>query len=316
MSEGGAQDVTGRQCSRCGHPVDVDDHFCANCGALVGPGPTSPTAEPPVAPSMPAGQPPPPAPATPTAGPARRPWAPWVLAGLVLVAGAAVIVVLLVRDTGGGDSTPEAVEAPALIEGQPLPVTIDADPDAPRAHPVTLTGGDEATVFVTTGEPFTLTVGVRDPAGNPVLVEATALGNRGVAASFSTAASGEHTVEVDGFSATQPGYTAEVQVGARFTRPEDVPVSGCVDRWGEEPWSQLSGFLVVECDGPHEGQVFLQADDFGGQEQAAQRRCRAARRDRVRVPGYVSWVAYWGEDLTCVLVGRQDTTLDRSLVTA
>jgi hypothetical protein len=235
--------------------------------------------------------------------------------GVVLLAAIAVATVLLVRDSGRGeDAGTETMTEAALSAEEPVVVTIDTEPDALRLHPVAMTGGQEATVFVTADEPFAPGLAVLDPAGVPVPMETTALGERGASVSFAADESGEHTLYVDGFSAGPAGYTAEMRVGSSFTTPGDVPVGECVDRWDDQEWQSVDGFLVVPCDQPHEGQVFEQISDLDQALEAAQDQCRQARIDRIELPGYVNWITYSGDDLTCILVGQDGSLLDRSAV--
>jgi uncharacterized OB-fold protein len=331
MSQGG--NPTERRCATCGQVLHGTDHFCPHCGATVGAVAAEPTQVQPtpttVPPPPPGGQPPPPAgpppgtppPTTPT-GTDWRSAAPWIALGVVVLVTVIGIVVLLVsRSDDGGTADPDTVAAtgdtvpaPALTGGAPVTVTLTDDPGATRVHPVTLAAGEQATVFVTSGQPFAPNLAVNGPDGRPLAADAVALADRGGAVSIEATASGDHELLVSAFAEGQTDYTAQLEPDTQFLTPEDVPLRSCVDRWGDERWSDPSGFLVVNCDLPHEGQVFEQVSGFGGGRQAADERCDEARGERIALPGPVRWWSYWGDDLTCVVVGDEGTMLDRSVV--
>ena len=229
---------------------------------------------------------------------------------------------LLSRDSGGGgqvtattiDPTATTVPADELTDGRPLTVPLAASPEAARVHPVRLSNDELATIFVTGPEPFAPDLVVTGPDGAPLSAGVVALGDRGASISFQASDPGSHSVRVSGFSAAQPDYSIELREDTVFTTPEDLAVGDCVDRWGNEAWAEVSGFVLVGCDQDHEGQVFEQVSGFGGSRRAADERCDEARGERIALPGTVTWWSYWGDDLTCILVGQRGAALDRSLV--
>ena len=186
-----------------------------------------------------------------------------------------------------------------------MTVPLVASPEATRVHPVSLSDGEITTVFVTGPAPFAPDLVVTGPDGSPLAANGVALGERGASISFQPSDPGAHSVRVSGFSAGQPEYDIELRDGTVFTVPEELAVGDCVDRFDDEPWAEVSGFLLVGCDQDHEGQVFEQVSGFDGSRQAADERCDEARSERIALPGPVTWWSYWGDDLTCIVVGGE-----------
>ena len=352
MSSGG--DDTIRVCSSCASPVQPSDQFCRSCGSAIGAdtgattpwpaggaigdtdpdldirlGPSGGPAGPPPGPSGPppgpSGPPPgprgpaPAAPATspaganPTAGPG--PW--WQRPVVWIAAGAAALVLLIVLAavllaSGGGSGT---AEAPALVQGEPTTVALEGNTGATRVHRARFDRGTTATVFVTGDQRFAPTVEIETADGEPVASESIAMGNKGTATTFTTTASGPHTIAISNFADDQPSYDVELR-NVRFVTPQQLAVGDCVSRFHDEAWTRVSGFMIRSCDRAHDGQVFEQVPGFGDRESEAQNQCDIARNQRIRLPGYVHWRSFWGDDLTCIVVrGNGSGTLDESLVT-
>lgn len=352
MSTSG-DDGSTRFCPGCGRPRSVDDLFCRTCGRSLGadtaPNPVvAPITAPGIPATPPAGAPtgPPPGPAVaPPSGPPPGPYAaphvagpPYVgappggtapapphrkgngaLIAVLAAAGAAVLLVAIVttlalRSRSDGDGSEDVVAEAALVAGAPVTVQLGDDTESVREHHVQVDQGASATVFVTAGRRFVPEVGVVAPNGDAVAVDLVALGNKGAAATFTATQSGQQSIRVGGFGEGQASYEADFRK-VRFRTPEQLQVGDCVSRFDDETWARVSGFMLRPCDRPHDGQVFEQQANFGNDEGAAQEQCDAARNERIQIPGLVNWRAYWGPDLTCVVVrGNGSGTLDRSIV--
>lgn len=336
MSIGG-DDPTTLMCASCGNSTSPNDQFCRQCGAglntsqeITLPRPAAPasgdptTAAPDVVvtlgPSTPPSgtvlrsdaAPPGPDPAPSPPSGSRRPVIIAAAAGAVLLV--LVLVVVLALTLGSGPDE-QSVTGPALVAGEPVTVSLEGDTAAARVHQMRMSRGDTATVFVTSARRFAPTVAVAGPSGEPVATEVIALGSKGAAATFTATEDGPQSVAISNFSDAQRDYQVERR-NVRFRTPEELAVGDCVSRYGDETWAHVSGFTVRSCDRAHEGQVFEQVPGFGDEESDAQTQCDIARNQRVHLPGYVEWRAYWGDDLTCIVVADNGTgTLDRTLVT-
>lgn len=296
-------------------------------GPPPGPGRVSPDAIAPPA-GMPYVSPPAGPPTAVAASPAtRRGATTGVLIGLgvfavVLLIGAVVFVAV---NRGSDDETADTVppqtipvsatvDAPALSGGRPVSVTLDPSTlDRPREHPLTLRANQTGTVTVTDGgfEPVVALVG---PNGSEVPTEGVALNDGGAAVTVQARGAGEYSLLVSGFSSGQSGYDVEFRGGDPFVTPADVEVGDCVDALSGEQIESVSGFFVVDCAGPHRGQVFERIPGATESGQAAQERCDAARNERIPLAGRVNWVAYWGDGLTCVVVAGSTEPLTGSVV--
>jgi len=245
-----------------------------------------------------------------------------IAAGVLVVA----LLVYLLTSQGSGDdatnaTTPPATAptatttvAPPLGANAPATVAIESGTSqSPRVHPLTLAAGQTGTVVVRANEPFTPVIQLFSADDAAVPLSGTSLGRRGAAVAVSAPAAGEYSLVVSGFSDRQQGYTIEFHPDEAFLAPEQLGLGDCVNRLDGEDWRSVSGFFVTSCDQPHEGQVFEQAAG-GLSGQAAQDRCGEARHQRILIPGFVSWFAYWGADLTCVARGANGAMLTQSIV--
>lgn len=253
-----------------------------------------------------------------------------VLIGLVAVAALVVGWLAYTLVSGGSDDetatdetpsttvtipTESTVVAPPLAAGAPATVPIEADTnDSPRVHPMTMTGGQTGTIVVTSDQRFTPQVALLTPEGTEVPMQGLALGRRGAAVAVSAPSAGEYSLLISGFSSVQTAYTVEFHADEAFLTPAQLAVGDCVNRLEGEDWRSVSGFFVIGCDQPHEGQVFEQVAGATESGQAAQERCDVARNEHILLPGFVNWFAYWGGDLTCILTSGTGAPLTGSLV--
>ena len=333
-------EATVRVCSSCNSPIRPEDQFCRSCGAAldaeggataplgrartdsdikVALGPTgsrpSPTL-PGLPTSSPKGSEPYPDAETKSDGTTNQP--PWKRRGVQLIAGGVAVVLLLAAAATmflGGDSGCGTTAAPALVSGDRIPVALDGNRADPRVHKVRLERGDTVTVFVPADRRFEPVVEVASPNGDPVSSHSIALGNNGSATAITASDTGQHEVSISNFGDEQTSYEVE-QRNTTFTAPQQLAVGDCVSRFEGETWDRVSGFMIRPCDRAHDGQVFEQVPDFGDNESEAQAQCDVARNQRIRLPGYVQWRAYWGDDLTCIVVrGNGSQHLTRSIVT-
>lgn len=336
-------DPTAAFCGHCATPTGVSRDAAAptvpNPVAAPPAGPPPGPSGPPPGPGRvsaesltpPAGTPyvsPPPGPAPVAAAPPTgRSATTGVLIGLgvfavVLLIGLGVFVVVRQgSDDETADTVPPqtipvsaTVDAPALSGGRAVTVTLDPSTiDRPREHPLTLRANQTGTVTVTDGgfEPVVALVG---PNGSEVPTEGVALTDGGAAVTVQSRGAGEYSLLVSGFSSGQSGYDVAFRGGDPFVTPADVEVGDCVDVLSGEQIESVSGFFVVDCAGPHRGQVFERIAGATETGQAAQERCDAARNQRIPLGGRVNWVAYWGDGLTCVVVAGSTEPLTGSLV--
>ncbi|MCB1006835.1 MAG: zinc-ribbon domain-containing protein [Acidimicrobiales bacterium] len=335
MSTSGS-DATVQVCTSCGSAIQPTDQFCRSCGAPLGAAGSARAADagasgsndddltitmgaPGSLPGLDAE----------TTSPAGEPVilekagdgdaSPWWRRSVVLLAacGAAALILVLVvaaavLSSEGGGSTQEG---PDLASGRSVAVSLDGDPSDTMTHEVRLNRGSSATVFVTGDPSFEPTLSVVDPDGEAVDAQLIRLQNNGTAATFSPSKSGKYSVEVSNFLDDQEVYDVELRK-SRFATPEELAVGDCVSRVGNEEWARVSGFMIRPCDRAHDGQVFEQIPGFTDNDSEAQNQCDVARNQRIRLPGYVHWRAYYGEDLTCIVVrGNGSGTLERSIVT-
>ncbi len=253
----------------------------------------------------------------------------------VILALAAVVVALVVGLayvwlSGGSDDnqaadeqpptetieTSSTVVAPALAGGVPATVPIEGDTgDDPRIHPLSLSSGQTGTVVIDADGAFTPVVALLDPDGNELPSQGVTTGPRGAAVGITASDGGEHSLLVSGFTGSMNRYTITFQPDQTFVIPSQLAVGDCVDRLEGERWNAVSGFFVADCAQPHEGQIFEQAPGNTASGQPAQEQCHLARTQRVPIPGYVAWYAYWGDGLTCVVVNRTGGLLTDSVVT-
>lgn len=331
MSTSGS-DPTVQLCTSCGSAIQPTDQFCRSCGAPLGAAGTARVpdgngddelgislAAPGSLPHLPADPTEASEPLTlEQEGPAAE--QPWWRRPVVLLAacGAAavllviIVAVAVVSSGGGGGGT---TEGPDLANGRSVAVALDGNTDDARTHEARLTRGNSATVFVTGDPSFDPTVSVTSPEGDDVDIDLIRLANNGNAATFTATESGKYRVEVAGFLDDQESYDVEFRK-ARFVTPEQLAVGDCVTRIGDEEWARVSGFMIRPCDRAHDGQVFEQVPDFTDNDSEAQTQCDVARNQRIRLPGYVHWRAYYGDDLTCIVVrGNGSQSLNRSMVT-
>ncbi len=251
-----------------------------------------------------------------------------VILAIGLAAIAVAVAVAYLVTSGGSDEesadedpTSETIlfdttveEAP-LTPGSPVQVSVDTDTrDEPRIHPLALSAGDTGTVVVSANQPFNAVVALVDPDGAEVATQGVALGRRGAAVAVNASTTGDHEIVVSGFPPSLTGYTVEYRPDETFVTPAQTAIGDCVNRLEGEEWRNANGFFVVSCDQPHEGQVFEQLPGVTDSGQAAHTRCDTARNNRVLVPGFVAWQAYWGAGLTCVLQGANGGLLTGSLV--
>jgi len=211
--------------------------------------------------------------------------------------------------------TSSTVPAPALAAGAPATVTLEADSaDDPRVHPLSMGAGQTGTVVVEGQGAFTPVVALLDPNGDEVAAQGVITGPRGAAVNVTAAEGGEYALLVSGFTEGLSGYTVTFRPDETFSTPSQLAVGDCVDRLEGEQWTGVSGFFLADCGQPHEGQVFEQAPGNTASGQAAHEQCDVARGQRILLPGYVAWYAYWGEGLTCVVVNRTGGALTSSIV--
>lgn len=321
-------DPTVQLCTSCGSAIQPDDQFCRSCGAPLGAAGSARAAGetesdldisvgvPGILPGLPTDD------AEPLqlekAGAAEDP--PWWRRSLILLVGcgAAMLVLLIIvaaavfSADGDGGATTEAAD---LASGRSVAVALDGETGDARAHQARLSRGSSATVFVTGDPNFDPDIRVESPEGDEVDVEVIRLRNNGNAATFTASETGKYTVEVSNFLDDQESYDAELRK-VRFATPEQLAVGDCVTRIENEEWARVSGFMIRPCDRAHDGQVFEQVPDFTDSDSEAQAQCDIARNQRIRLPGYVRWRAYYGDDLTCIVVrGNGSQTLNRSIVT-
>lgn len=337
---GTGDEATVRVCSSCSSPVRPDDQFCRSCGAALDAeggatapfspagGDTSPDVEialgppgsRPTLPGLPTGSPKASGPYPDTSAKADGATGPplWKRREAQLIAGGAAVVLLLVLTAivaFGGDSGGGTTAAPALVNGEPITVDLEGNTADARVHKVRLERGDTVTVFVTGDRRFEPVVEVASPNGDPVSSQSIAVGNNGSATAITASATGQHEVSISNFGDDQTSYEVEER-NTTFTAPQNLAVGDCVTRFAGETWARVSGFMIRPCDRSHDGQVFEQVPDFGDNESEAQAQCDTARNQRIRLPGYVQWKAYWGDDLTCIVVrGDGSQQLTRSIVT-
>ena len=202
----------------------------------------------------------------------------------------------------------------ALSGSEPSTVRLPGDRDAARVHLPRLDRNQTATLFVEANDRFVPRIDVTGPDGEAVDIAPLALGSRGAAVTFRSGAAGRYTISVSSFEPDQRSYDVALRRDTRFVAPEDLAVGDCASRVGEETWGSVSGFLVVGCGQPHDGQVFEVVQDFGRGEGAAHDRCDEARSQRIRLGGYINWWAYWGSTLTCVARAPGNADLRRSIV--
>lgn len=242
---------------------------------------------------------------------------------VVLLIGLVVFVVVRQGSDGEtADTVPPqtipvsaTVDAPALSGGRPVSVTLDPSTlDRPREHPLTLRANQTGTVVVTADAGFEPIVALVSPNESEVPTEGVALTGGGAAVTVQARGAGEYALLVSGFSSGQSGYDVEFRGGDPFVTPADVEVGDCVDALSGEQIESVSGFFVVDCAGPHRGQVFERIPGATESGQAAQERCDTARNERIPLAGRVNWVAYWGDGLTCVVVAGSTEPLTGSLV--
>lgn len=325
-------DPTVQLCTSCGSAIQPSDQFCRSCGAPLGAAGSarsphtdaddelgislgSPGALPEIPPD-------PSGPTEPltleTEGPVvDRPW--WRRQVVLIAAcGAAVVlfvVIVAVAVVSSGEGGGGTTEGPDLASGRSVAVALDGNTDDARTHEARLNRGNSATVFVTGDANFEPVISVTTPEGDDVEVDLIRLANNGTAATFTATESGKYLVEVSGFLDDQESYDAELRK-VRFATPEQLAVGDCVTRIDDEEWAHVSGFMIRPCDRSHDGQVFEQVPDFTDNDSEAQTQCDVARNQRIRLPGYVHWRAYYGDDLTCIVVrGNGSQSLNRSLVT-
>jgi len=244
-----------------------------------------------------------------------------LLIGVVALAVAALGFWLATTLLGSdNESAPEEAEATSedaeiIVPETPVRVAIDdGTEELERVHPLELQRRSSGTIVVTSTDAFDPQIALVNADGDEVPLEGVAVGDHGGAVALRAPRAGSYELVVGGFSEGQAGYRVEYLPQADFVAFSDLTVGDCVNRLSGERWMDASGFFIVPCGQPHEGQVLERLPSARVEGQGAQERCDIARHRRIRLGGYVNWTAYWGDGVTCIIRNRTSALLTGPIV--